>query len=171
MKSLSRQYGFSLIEMLVYVAILATVFILVVNTILVVTGSYSSIKSSNDLNNSALVSLERLVRETRQANSIDLVQSVFGAHPGRLVLNTTDKNNDPLVIDFYIENNQLKIKKNGVLSGALVRDNVIVDNLVFRNLSTTTSSSVKIEMTLSVSEGKVNKTEKFYSSVVLRGSY
>jgi type II secretory pathway pseudopilin PulG len=163
--------GFSLIEMLAYVTILSIVFILIVNTLLIVTSSYSSIKVANDLNNSALISIERLVREVRLAHSIDLAQSVFNTSPGRLVLNTVDSVGMPLVLDFYVENNILKLKKDGALFGPLTRDNVDVTNLVFTNTSTTTSSSIKMEITLETSDSDVTKTEKFYSSTVLRGSY
>lgn len=163
--------GFSLIEMLVYVTILSALFILVVNTLLVVNRSYSTIKVTNDINNSAIVSLERFVREIRLANSIDLSDSVFGTNPGRLVLNTTDSIGNPLILDFYVESNDLKLKKDGVLSGSLILDDVDITNLVFINTSTTTSSSVKIEMTLETSNKGANKSEKFYSSAVLRGSY
>ena len=164
-----KKRGFSMLEMVVYVTILATLFILVVNTILVVTGSYSSIKVSNTLNNSALMSLERLLLEIRNSKSINLGSSVFGTHPGRLVLNTGTTS--PASIDFYIEDGQLKLKKDNVLTGSLTSDNVSVTNFVLTNTSSTTSSSVKIELTLNASEGDISKTEKFYASAVLRGSY
>jgi type II secretory pathway component PulJ len=169
--ALRKVWGFTLIEMIVYVVVLASVFVLVVNTLLVVTRSYSSVKITNDLNNSSLIFFDRVIREIRRAESIDLAQSVFGSSPGRLVLNTTDSLDDPLVLDFYVDNGNLKLDKDAVLSGSLTSDTVTITNLVFTDTSTTTSASVKIELTLEATNGGTTRTENFYSSAVLRGSY
>ena len=163
--------GFSLIEMIIYIAILAAVFVLVINTLLVVTRSYKNIKLTNDINNSASISLERLVREIRLAESVNTTSSVLGSHPGKLILNTTDENNLPLVLDFFIGDSSLKLNKNSLLFGTLTRDNVIVSNLIFRHITSSTSEAVKIEMQLIGTEKGVTKTENFYGSAVLRGSY
>jgi len=166
-----KVWGFTLIEMIVYVAILSAVFILVVNTILIVSRSYSAIKVTSDINSSASISLERLIREIRLASGVDTIQSNLGTHPGRLFLNTVDSLGAPMTLDFYIENNLLKLKKNGVLSGTLVRDNIQVTNLIFRHIELGVSEAVKIEMRIQGTEGKSTKTEDFYGTAVLRGSY
>jgi type II secretory pathway pseudopilin PulG len=158
--------GFSLVEMVVYVSILAVVFVIVVNTLLIVSRSYSSIKISLDINNSATVSMERIISEIRKANSVNLVQSTFDSNPGRLVLNTVDNVGLPLIVDFYLEDDTLKLKEGGLFSGDLT-DGVDVTNLVFRRISNDTSEAVKIEMELS--NGSKNKV--FYNTAVLRGSY
>lgn len=158
--------GFSLIEMIVYVSILSVIFVIVVNTLLIVSRSYSSIKISLDINNSATVSVERMIREIRKANSVNLAQSTLDSNPGRLVLNTTDDAGLPLIVDFYLEDDTLKLKEGGVFSGDLT-DGVDVTNLVFRSISNGTSEAIKIEMELS--NGSKNKI--FYNTAVLRGSY
>ena len=158
--------GFSLIEMIVYVSILSVVFVIVVNTLLIVSRSYSSIKVSLDINNSATVSMERMIREIRKARSIDLIQSTLNSHPGRLVLNTIDEEGLPLVVDFYLGNDTLKLKEGGVFSGDLT-DGVNVTNLVFRRISNGTSEAIKIEMELS----NEDKNKVFYNTIVLTGSY
>ena len=158
--------GFSLIEMVVYVSILAIVFVVVINTLLIISRSYSSIKVSLDINNSATVSVERIIGEIRKANSVNLIQSTFDSNPGRLVLNTTDDAGALLIVDFYLENNTLKLKEGGLFSGDLTSD-VDVTNLVFRRITNETSEAVKIEMELS----NGNKNKVFYNTAVLRGSY
>jgi len=168
-----RNKGISLIEMIVYVAILSAVFVLVINTLLIVTRSYRSIKLVNDLNNSASISLERLTREIKLANSVNTTLSVLNSTstPGRLVLNTVDEFEAPLVLDFYVDNGLLKLDKNSASFGVLTRDNVLVTGLIFRHTTASTSEAVKIEMELTGTEGDETKVENFYVSAVLRGSY
>jgi type II secretory pathway pseudopilin PulG len=170
-KNLKRNKGISLVEMIVYVAILSAVFVLVINTLLIVSRSYKAIKLSNDVNNSASISLERLTREIKLSNSVNTTSSILDSNPGRLVLNTVDEFNAPLVLDFYIVDGTLALDKNSVLFGVLTRDNIEVTNLIFRYITSSTSEAVKIEMELTGTEGNKTKIENFYTSAVLRGSY
>ncbi|HJN62668.1 MAG TPA: type II secretion system protein [Candidatus Paceibacterota bacterium] len=171
MINFSRNKGFTLIEMIVYVAILSIVFVLIINTLLIITRSYKSIKLTNDINNSASISLERIIREVRAAESVNTSSSILGSNPGKLVLNTTNNLGAPLVLDFYVENNSLKLNKNAVLSGVLTKDNVEVTGLIFRHITSSSSQAVKIELTLTGTERNTTKIDSFYSTAVLRGSY
>jgi len=162
--------GFTLIEMIVYTAILSIVFVIVVNTLLVLSRSYRSIKLTNDINNSASLALERLTRDIRSAESVNTSSSVIGSSPGELVLNATIDGSST-TLDFYVNNGALMLDVGGVLLGSLTRDNIEVTNLVFRHRMGTNGETVKIEMTLRGTEKNVIKEENFYSTVVLRGSY
>ncbi|PIP86486.1 hypothetical protein COV42_00575 [Candidatus Campbellbacteria bacterium CG11_big_fil_rev_8_21_14_0_20_44_21] len=165
-----KRRGFTLIEMIIYTSILSAVFVLVVNTLLLISRSYRSIKLTNDINNSASLSLERLTREIRLAESVNAGSSILGAHPGSLVLNTTEEGS-PATLNFFLEDDALKLSKDGLLSGLLTRDNIEVSNLVFKLSSGENSEMVKIEMTLTGSEKGMIKSDNFYTSAVLRGSY
>jgi len=171
MLNLNKKKGFTLIEMIIYITILSALFILIINTLLLISKSYKSIKLTNDINNSASASLERIIRELRLAQNVNTSLSLLSSSPGKLVLNTTDNLGTPIVLDFYVENDTLKLNEDGVLSGVLIRDNVKVTNLIFRHIISTSSESVKVELTLTGSEGNTTKTENFYSTAVLRGSY
>lgn len=163
--------GFTLIEMIIYTAILSLIFVFVINTLLIISRSYRTIKLINDINNSASLSFERLVREIRLAESVNVPQSTLETSPGILVLNTTDKLGEPIVLKFYIDQNALKLDEGGILSGALTRDNIVVSNLIFDHIISSTSEAVKIWMELSSDNEGVNKVESFYTTAVLRSSY
>ena len=159
----NKKAGFSLIESLIYIAIIAVMAVLVVNVLLMTTKSYNSLKISRDINNSALTTLERITREIKTASDIDIAQSTFYVHPGKLTVSTSSA-----ITEFYLGNNILKIRENSVDMGSLIQQGSSVDNLVFRMLDNGTTKGIRIEMTISNTRGNLTKTKKFYSFAVLR---
>lgn len=164
--NISQKRGFSLVEMLIYVAILSAIMIIVVNITLALAQSFSTLKVTKTINGSAIVSIERMTRNVRSATSIDLVQSTFDAHPGRLTFISAG-----IITEFYLDGDTLKVREDGVDKGQLTSNNALVKNLVFRRLFVGPIEGVRIEMTIESSQGKVVKTENFYDFVVLRGKY
>ena len=94
-------YGSSLLETLIYAAILGMVAVFATGSILAMMKSYSSVKLSRDLNFSASVAMERMTNEIRLANDIDDAGSAFAASPGKLKLNTVDGAGNPTTIEFF----------------------------------------------------------------------
>ncbi len=162
--------GYTLVEAIIYIAILAILSIVFISLLFTMTQSYTKFRLERDLASSASLGLERLARETRQAKSIDLA-STLGSHPGRLFLNTTDSAGAATTIDFYLLDSTLMVKPGSAMAASTTAARVKVDNLVFRQINTAESSAVKIEMTLSSSRGQISRTAKFYATAVLRGSY
>ncbi len=159
----NKTNGFSLLESIVYIAILSVMTVMIINVLTSTANSYSTLRLARGLNNSAITSLERMTREIKSADDISVANSTFDTNPGRLTVNigTTTR-------EFYIDSSVLKIKENDVDKGALTRDGVSVDNLVFRNLNNGTSKAVRIEMTLSGIYKNATTTKTFYSFAVLR---
>lgn len=160
--------GFTLIEVLIYVAILGIISVAVITASVTIMSSFNKTKVTRNILESGNNSLERMTREVRQAASVDIVNSSLGSHPGVLVLNSTDSVGGPRVVKFVIENGDLNIYQNSVLTGNLLNQNISISNLIFRRISTGEGEALKIEMTLS-SNGGVS--EKFYDTVILRGGY
>jgi len=164
--------GFSLIETLVYVSILVVILIAVINTALIMSRSYGELSASRNINSSVVSALERITREVRWAYDVDNSQSTLNVHPGSLTLSTTNYFGESSTVEFYLEDGVLKIKEGGVYKGVLTSPNVQVVNLVFRPVSSGRSQMIKVEITLEgvVRRGRI-RSETFYDSVVLRGSY
>ncbi len=163
--------GFSLVEMLFYIAILSIALLAVTETLLAVTRSYGTLRSAQRIEQDAASSLDRMTREIRDASAITDSGSTFDANPGELLLSTTDASSTPRTVDFYLSNGQLMLKENGSVSGGLTGVKTTVANLVFRKITTARSKGVKIELTLTSGTGMNAKTESFYSTAVLRDSY
>jgi len=158
--------GFSLIELLIYIALLSVIVVVVVSVLLSLTRAYGAFKVSQRINNSAITALERITRDSRNAESIDLANSTFDVHPGRLTLNT-----GTMTIEIYLDGDVLKVREDGVDIGSLTTQRVSVSSFVLRHLFSGSIEAIKIELTLTSSQGEFTKTERFYSAAVLRDTY
>lgn len=162
--------GFTLIEMVVYAAVLGVLSVVAINATLTMTQAYASLRASRDLNVSATTVLERMAREIRDASAIDAT-SVLGVNPSDLVLNTKDASGAATTIEFYVQNGLINVKEGGVAQGSLMTSSTQVGNFVVRTMSGTNSKAVKIDLTMTAMRGTKSKTRNFYDTVVLRGSY
>ncbi|MEK9184701.1 MAG: prepilin-type N-terminal cleavage/methylation domain-containing protein [Patescibacteria group bacterium] len=151
--------GFSLIEMIIYVAIMSATMILIVNVCLTLSRSYSSFRNAKDIQSALSVGLETMVKEIREAESIDTAGN-------ELKLNTV-YNDASSTVRFYLTSSQLMMDRDDVFQGPLTPNNVLITNLVFHQLNATTSEAVKIDIVLKAGI----KEENFYDTVVLRRSY
>ena len=162
--------GFSLVEMLIYIAIVSATFLLIVNVCLTLSRSYASLRSAKEIQSAVGTGMETIVRETRGALSVDLAGSALGTHPGRLKLNTVF-NGVASVVELYATSSRIMMDRDGVFQGPLSPENVTVTNLIFRRMASSTIEAVKIDLTLQAGTGSTTRTEAFYDTVVLRGSY
>jgi len=164
--------GFSAVEMIVYAAILSMVFIIVINTLLHISRSLNSFQATSDINDSTASFLERVVREIRMAESVNVAKSTLNSHPGKLVLNIRDEAGQIEESAFYISGDSLVLEKGGTSLGSLIDSNATTTNLIFRRFSNATSSSiVRVEVTFESQRGNTTKSETFFGAAVLRGSY
>lgn len=163
--------GFSLTEMVIYAAILSILTIVTINATFSTVRSFAEFKVSRDLNSSASSLLERLTREIRLAHGIDLAQSSLNINPGRLTLLTKNAADADTTVEFYVENNALKIKEGGVAMGSLTSSSTAVTNFTVRSLLNVNSSAIKAEFELTATRGEISKSGNFYTTILLRGSY
>lgn len=166
-----KNKGYSLIEIVVYLAIFSALSVLVINSFIVILGSFNTTRANRDLLQSGSKTMERLSREIRQAESVDLVNSTLGSSPGVLQLNSRDSAGTPMTVRFAIASGNLNLYENGTLVDNLVMENISPTSLIFRRIATTNSEAVKIELTVQDTSSTSTKTENFYNTVILRGTY
>src|SRR3989344_3225926 len=130
--------GFTLVETLVYIAALVLLLVAVFGLVISLLRAYGAFARSRDLNVSAAVALERMGRDIRAAQSINLAASTLDAHPGRLTLTE-----GATTTEFYLSSGTLHVRESGVEGGALTRPGVSVDTLIFRRLDSGTSFGVR----------------------------
>lgn len=163
--------GFSLIELLVYVAVFATALTLIVGTALGLSRAYGGVSNLSRVERDGTAILERVTREVRGAGSIDIGASALGVNPSKLVLNITDDAGAARTVEFSVSNSALRLKENGTDSGALTGSKVTVSSFVARRISTGGSEAVKVELALQSGVGTASTTKKFYATTILRNSY
>ncbi len=158
-------------EAVVYVAVLSFISVVAINSIILFQGLFWEIKKNRNINNTAELAMGRMMKEIKNATDIQSGESAFDSNPGRLTVTSLDNFGTPVSIEFYVENNILKIKENAVDKGSLMSTSATIDSLIFRQIVGTRSKGVKIEMTIRDARGKSPLVKSFYSTAVLRGSY
>jgi len=166
-----RKKGFTLIEMLIYIAFLAITSIIATTSLFTIMRATTEIRLAQDVNNSASDALGRIVREIRDAHGIDVIQSDFGVNPGRLVLDTKDASGSDITVDFHLDSGALKVWQDALYQGSLTASNIQVTNLVFTNITTANSHGIKIDLELVGTRGNLTKTQTYYATTILRGEY
>lgn len=160
-------WGYSLVEILIYLAIFTVLSILVINSFIIILSSFNATSINRKLLESGLSSMERVSREIRQSKDIDIANSSSTI----LQLNSTNSLNNNTIIKIASENGDLNLYEDNNLVGNLLNENISLTNLMFRRISTTEGQAVKIEMTLEYSRGNNIKSENFYNTIILRGGY
>ncbi|MFA6999648.1 MAG: prepilin-type N-terminal cleavage/methylation domain-containing protein [Candidatus Paceibacterota bacterium] len=163
----NNKKAFSIVEIIIYLAIFTIISIVVINSFIIILASFSTIRTNQDLLTSGETAMNRLSYEIRQAKNVDLTNSIFDSDSSVLRLNSTDGTS---YITFDKNIDELEILKNGALFGNLLVQNISLNKLVFRHIITAHGEAVKIEIELQDTRSKVAKTESFYDTVVLRGS-
>lgn len=167
----SKKNGYSIVEIIVYLAIFTTLSVLVINSFIVVLGSFNNTQTNRDLLESGSAVIERVSREIRQAKSIDVVGSVLASSPGALQLNSTTSSGTTTIMKFSVASGALNLYQDGTLVGNLLGQNVSVTTLIFRRIVTTNGEAVKIELTLEDTRSKSSISANFYNTIILRGAY
>src|SRR3989338_990003 len=165
--------GFTLIELVVYIGILALIGVAAVRLILSVSFNAAEIKAERALTASAEAAIEILTREIRQAYDVDSGASVFGANPSTLVLKTYVSPESPATTTrtFYLSSSRLARRDAGGGPEFITSGEVKITELTFWRLSATTSSLITVKISLEAGEGRFNESQNFYDSAVLRAKY
>lgn len=158
--------GFSLIEMLIYISLLAVVGVLIVNSMLFLAPSYNSLKVTRDINNAAVVTIERVTREIRAADSIHTANSVFNLVDGKLVLNTGLS-----TVSIYLSDGRVYVQEGVGSPSPLTREGIEVTSLIFEHFIGPQSENIQMSMTVEGTSRTLTKNETFYTAAVLRNQY
>ena len=143
--------GFTLIEVLIYIAVLVVIITAVSAFFLWGIRSNSKTRVMRETLDNSTRAMEVLTREIKEAFSIYTETSTFDSNPGQLSLETTKylpTGESTTYIDFYLCNDQLCLKKESQDPVALTSDKVKVTNLVFSRVITNEIPSVQVNLTV-----------------------
>lgn len=168
--------GFTLVEMIIYLAIMTVITLALVQSLVVVFNSNSTSFADSNLRNSAYSAMEYMIREIRGAQSIDMVNSVlYPSSSGILQLNLVDGSGNPYVVKFSTSSaSALNFSQGSTTAsfvGPVTLNGTKVTSLIFTPINTGNSQAVRIQMNLSASANGMTKTNWFYDTVILRDSY
>lgn len=162
--------GLSLIEIIVYIAILAVLSTIALNTLLLIHSSLAEIRVMRSLNAAAAVAMERTTRTIRDAKAVNISGSTLGASPGLLSL--TGSESAPRTYVFSRDAANALTLDSGSGPAALTPTGIAVTKLVFHLIAAgSTTQAVKVELTLSAATRRTVTEQNFFNTAVLRGSY
>lgn len=159
-----KTQGYAILELLFYISILATVSLLVINSMMNMALFFKETSIYGQLVQNGNI-MERMSREIRTANDISFINVTD------LKLNTKNDAGADKTVEFTLSGVNLQLFENDVLIGNLNTPNIMVTDLSFTQITTMKGKAVKIFMTVRVTNDKLNRTFDFYDTVVLRGLY
>lgn len=175
-KGMKRPAGFSLLEMLIYVALLSAFSLMVVFVLLSVASSYRTLRAQVHLNTDAAAIIDRLGHQIRLADGVDGA-SVLDSSPGVLKLSYSKNQNNEgqggaavTSAEFYLSGGVLHLKQNDADTGALTGSNTTLSSLIFRKVGSGTAAGVRTEFTLTSVDGTASSTQNFYTFFVMRAA-
>jgi hypothetical protein len=168
---LKRNKGSSLLETVIYSALLAILTITTVAGLLTLNNSLQSIVLGRIVDDASQEVMEKIIREIRFADSVNTIESALSVNPSVLVLNSTDTGGSHVKVEFSINSGTLEFKRDGVLVGPLTPVQVTIDEILFDHIITPESEAVKVSLVLQASRATVFIEKTFNTTVLLRGSY
>ncbi len=161
--------GFTLVEMMIYLALMTVIAVVIVQSIVVVLKSNRKGFAESNLRNTAYSALEGMVREIHASDSTIIASGSL--------LQLNQSNPIANVVQFSTSSDaRLNMYEGGSTStlsyfGPLISKDVIVKNLIFTNINTGKSQAVRIQINLTTAVDGQTKSEWFYDTAILKGSY
>ncbi len=167
-----KNSGFSIIEIIIYFSILAIISTLVIGNIISLFKNYNVVRANQDIEYNAISILDKLTRDTRDAAFINTSDSLFSVSQGAISLNIASSTNSTAsnTAKFYLNNNKIKYKKDGVDFGNLSTNAVTVSNFKIYYINSSTTEAIKVELNLEVTPHLHSAviSKNFYTTIQLR---
>lgn len=167
MMRLAQQKGFTLMELLVYIAIASIVVVSFITFGIDITTSTQKARIQTHVQQTARFTMDRILQEIRSADGLNVGSSNFGSHPGVLSLSKPQAGEDPTIID--VNGGVLEIQRGAGSPEPLTPDDLVVSSLVFTNLSFSgRTNNIRVELT--IQHPNPENTEVFDAVITVRGS-
>ncbi|PLX27715.1 hypothetical protein C0583_00545 [Candidatus Parcubacteria bacterium] len=171
MKILEKKSGFSVVETMLAIAIFSLLSLSVISFFIWTITIYSKLQAMNMVAKNIDVALTAMVYEIREAQSIYYPTSTSTQISLKTYHNLPD-NEEISYVDIYLCETQVCIKREGEEVEYLTSDQVLVTDLEFTYIATSTAPSVYIEMSVinsTYDEGREdNYSIDFHSAATLR---
>ncbi|MFA5932167.1 MAG: hypothetical protein WC793_02210 [Candidatus Paceibacterota bacterium] len=159
-----KKSGYSVVELIFYIAIFSVVSIVVIDAMIVMARSLKETSLQNEFIQNGTI-MERVSREIRASYAIGSIG------PTDLVLNTKDNSGANKTVEFLLSGSNLQLLENGTLTGNLNAPSISISNLIFTQITTAKGKAVKVSFSIQSSNDLSGRIQNFYDTVVLRGYY
>ncbi len=164
--------GITLVELVIYIALLIAAVVLTVFVMVEISRSYGKNRTDRLVGIAAETAMERIVREIRLACAISSISPDFKS----LTLSTFNSLEDAGTCSIGpLSNRTIFLDVNTIKIGStsLMPTGVTASGLTFTQITGDPASrkAIRVEMTLSSGSGSYQITRKYYATATLRGSY
>jgi type II secretory pathway pseudopilin PulG len=165
--------GFTLIETIIYIAIIGGIVATFVSFSLSISDSRNKTFVIQEVNANSRLALDLITQKIQASTGVNIGNSTFGSDPGVLELSMADSGLNPTIINLDQDDGVLQIKEGASDPVAIVTDEVKITNLVFTNLTSSSArENIKVEMTFeynnSNSDVEFNYSRDIRTSVSVR---
>lgn len=165
----------TLIEILVYVALLGMIAVFVSNSLIQLSDVYQRARADREVISNARLVLEAVNKSVAQAQEIYTPTSRFNTNLGQLSLATAigaDANHASAYADFYVDNGRFFTRQEGQGEAPISASSVKVDQFLLERVSMGVGrDAVKITLVVSSSRGKFSSSTTLNSTTVVKGNY
>jgi type II secretory pathway pseudopilin PulG len=141
--------GFTLIETLIYIAIIGIIITSFVEFSISVSNSRGKAYVASEVQSNLRISMDLIRQRIREATDVITNSSTFGSNPGFLTLTMASSTLNPTTIGLSADNGILGIKEGNNATTTITSNEVFVTNLIFTNLTaSTTRENIRIQMTI-----------------------
>lgn len=166
--------GISLIEVIIYIAILGGFSVLIANFLLQVTGVYHRARAEREVLSNARLLLETIDKTVSQAREVYVPTSRFNLDLGQLSLSTAigvQAEHTTSYVDFWIDNGRLWTKQEGGVNTALSASSVKINKFrLERIVQGLGREAVKITLEISATS-KFPVISTLNMTTAIRGNY
>lgn len=144
-----RSGGFTLIEILIYIAIMGVIVTGFITFSISISNTRNKTFVVQEVHSNSRTALNLISQRIRSSTGINSASSTFGADPGVLSLSMAASFRDPTVIDLDQNDGVLRIGEATSSPVAITTDKVKITNLVFTNLTPSGErESIRVEITV-----------------------
>jgi type II secretory pathway pseudopilin PulG len=146
---LNFRSGFTLVETLIYIAIIGTAVSSFVAFSISVSNSRNKTYVVGEVQANARTAMDIMSQRIHASTGVNTGASTFGSDPGVLSLSMADVLKDPTILDLDMDDGVLRITEGVSAPIPLTSDETKVTNLVFTDLTGSgTRENIKIEVTV-----------------------
>lgn len=141
--------GFTLIELIIYIAVVSVVLLAFVTFTLRFANSRAKARVIGEVQYNGRLIQERLSDAFRHAEAVNTGASTFTTDPGVLSLDIVDVAEDPTIFSLSADDGNFQVNLAGSGNTLITSDAVSVSNLVFTNLTSSEDVGVvRVEFTV-----------------------
>ncbi|MEY4440794.1 MAG: hypothetical protein RLY49_420 [Candidatus Parcubacteria bacterium] len=169
-KNFSKQKGFTMLELVMYVSGLIILSTIIITLLVQFYSIYKEMVASPRADRTGLLIVDRITKEIRSANSINMINSQFNTTNGVLEINSVE-NGNTISKKFYVEDGIAKYQENNDSATNLSFDDFTVSNFNFQYLDTPVSEAVRFNLEFEYMIENATQTKSYTGFAILRESY